>query len=105
MNKQELKEFSAVCQEVKEIKTNYQKIENNLSEINRKLDNHITHIEGNIASIQTNIDWIIKAKDENKGFKEDATQNANISWITKLIFLGIGLAITLVVELFKKYIL
>jgi hypothetical protein len=99
MNKTEQKQFGAICQEVKDIKVNYDRIEKNLAEINRKLDNHITHIEGDIATIKTNIDWITKPN------KEDSIQNTNISWITKLIFLGIGLAITLVVELIKKYVL
>jgi hypothetical protein len=106
MNKTELKQFGGLCQEVKDIKLNYQKIESNLVEINRKLDNHITHIEGNIATIQTNVDWIIKSKKENTEFKsEDAVQTTNIKWIRDFIFLGIGLAITLVVELLRKYVL
>lgn len=102
MNKQELKEFGGMCQEVKDIKLSYNRIEDNLKEINRKLDNHITHIEGNIATINTNISWITKLKE---GTNEDAEQDTNIKWITKLVFLGIGLLITLVVELLRKYVL
>jgi esterase/lipase len=104
MNKQELKEFSAVCQEVKDIKTNYQKIEENLKEINRKLDNHITHIEGNISTIQTNIDWLIKTKNENTNFKGDEVQNTNISWITRLLFLGIGIVVAMITKILTDII-
>jgi len=105
MNKTELKEFGGLCQEVKDIKLNYQKIESNLTEINRKLDNHITHIEGNIATIQTNIDWIIKSKKENNEFKpDDIVQNANISWITRLLFLGVGVVVAIITKVLTDVI-
>ena len=109
MTNEELKQFGAVCQQVKDIELNFAEFNKNLNTrldaIDLKLGNHIQHISTDIGKIQSDINWITRVKKENNEMKpEDAVQNTNITWITKLIWSFIGVVGTVVANLIGKVI-
>lgn len=109
MTNEELKEFGAICQEVKDIKLNWIEFQRNLNTrldaIDLKLGNHVNHISSDIGKIQSDINWIIRVKKENTEMKpEDAVQNNNIDWITKLIWSFIGVVGAVIANLIGKVI-
>jgi hypothetical protein len=62
------------------------RISERLDAIDLKLNNHMTHIAGDISAMRTDIGWLKNGKkpDDEKG------QNANIGWLTWAVRLMIG---------------
>ena len=65
------------------------RISERLDAIDLKLNNHMTHIVGDISAIKVSIDWLkeLRVKPANG---EDKTQNADIKWLTWGLRLIIG---------------